>query len=206
MTREWFKRNWQRVVVHGICITTLLVLAHDYFFADLATPIRYVMLRTGTVGLILLVASFACTPAARIFKWQGAIQIRRALGLYGFLFIAIHLLAYAWGDNEFDVELILRDLDERHAMLIGTISFVLLIPLALTSTRGWQKRLGKRWKILHRLVYLALPLAVLHYLWLDRDYFELPLVYAGVVGILFLLRAVGRLKSRQRKVNSTSVE
>lgn len=155
------------------------------------------MLRTGTIGLILLVASFSCTPIARLTRWQGATQIRRALGLYGFLFIAIHLLAYAYGDNEFDMELILRDLQERRAMLIGTISFVLLIPLALTSTRGWQRRLGRRWKVLHRLVYIALPLALLHYLWLDRDFIEIPLLYAAAVGVLFLLRLV-----RQRTAKS----
>ncbi len=185
---EWLKRNWHRVVVHGVCIAALVVLASYYFFGELATPTRFLMLRTGSIGLILLVASFACTPAARILHWQGAIQIRRALGLYGFFFIAIHLLAYVWGDNEFDMELILRDLDERRAMLVGTLSFMLLIPLALTSTRGWQRRLGRRWKMLHRLVYLALPLAVLHYLALDRDFIELPLFFAAVVGILFLLR------------------
>ncbi len=189
---EWFRRNWHRVVVHGICIASLILLAYYYFFGDLATPVRFVMLRTGTIGLILLVCSFACTPLARILHWQGATQIRRALGLYGFLFVALHLLAYAYGDNEFDVELILRDLGERYSMLIGTLSFVLLIPLALTSTRGWQKRLGRRWKILHRLVYFALPLAVLHYLWLDRDFIELPLLYASAMAILFLLRIARR--------------
>jgi sulfoxide reductase heme-binding subunit YedZ len=186
--------------VHAICITTLLVLAYYYFLGDLATPVRFVMLRTGTIGLILLVASFSCTPAARIFHWQGAIQIRRALGLYGFVFVGLHLLAYAYGDNEFDIELILRDLDERRSMLIGTLAFLLLIPLALTSTRGWQRRLGRRWKILHRLVYIALPLAVLHYLWLDRDFIELPLLYAAAVVLLFLLRVMPRWLQRNSKM------
>lgn len=184
--------------MHVVCLTALLVLGYYYFFGDLATPVRFVMLRTGTIGLILLVASFACTPAARILHWQGATQIRRALGLYGFLFVSIHLLAYAYGDNEFDLELILRDLDERRSMLIGMVSLALLIPLALTSTRGWQRRLGRRWKMLHRLVYIALPLAVFHYLWLDRDFIELPLLYAGVVIVLFLLRLVPYLL-RSRK-------
>lgn len=185
------KRNWHRAVVHAVCVTALSMLAYYYFFGELATPVRFVMLRTGTIGLMLLVASFACTPVARIFRWQGAIQIRRALGLYGFLFIGLHLSAYAYGDNDLDLELILRDLDERRSMLIGTAGFLLLIPLALTSTRGWQRRLGRRWKMLHWLIYLALPLGVLHYLLLDRDFFELPLLYAGVVGILFLLRMRG---------------
>lgn len=188
----WFRRNWHRAAVHVICIAALLYLGYEYFFGAHATPVRFIMLRTGTLGLILLVASFACTPLARVLHWQSAIQIRRALGLYGFLFVGIHLFAYAWGDNEFDVELILRDLDERRAMLVGTLGFVLLIPLAVTSTRGWQKRLGKRWKVLHRLVYIALPLGLLHYLLLDRDFLELPLLYVAVVALLFLLRIVRR--------------
>ena len=116
----------------------------------------------------------ACFPPA------GRDSIRRALGLYGFLFIGVHLLAYAYGDNDLDTELILPRL-EQAARDVGRRNrdFALLIPLALTSTRGWQKRLGRRWKILHRLVYFALPLAVLHYLLLDRDYIELPIIYRG---------------------------
>lgn len=195
-SRNWLERNWHRVIVHVLCVAALLVIGYYYFFADLATPVRFVMLRTGTIGLILLVASFACTPIARLTGWQGATQIRRALGLYGFLFVAVHFLAYAYGDNDFDIELILRDLDERRSMLIGTAGFVLLIPLALTSTKGWQRRLGKRWKMLHWLIYLALPLAILHYLFLDRDFIELPLVFAAAVSLLFILRLVRTRRPR----------
>lgn len=196
--RRWLRRNWQRVLVHGACIVALAYVAYFYLYVELATPVRFVMLRTGTIGLILLVASFACTPVARWLHWQGAVQIRRALGLYGFLFILLHLFAYAYGDNELDWELFVRDLGERRSMLIGTTAFVLLIPLALTSTRGWQRRLGRRWKILHWLIYLAIPLAVLHYLLLDRDIITLPLLYAFVVAVLFALRI---LRSRTPRSN-----
>lgn len=85
-------------------------------------------------------------------------------------------------------DLILRDLGERRAMSVGLWAFALLIPLAITSTAGWQRRLGKRWRTLHRLVYLALPLSVLHYLWLERDFHGAAWLYAGIVGILLLLR------------------
>jgi sulfoxide reductase heme-binding subunit YedZ len=93
----------------------------------------------------------------------------------------------AW-ENTFYFDLIWRDLGERRAMLIGLVAFLLLVPLAITSTRGWQRRLGKRWRTLHRLVYLAIPLSVWHYLWLDRDFITVPLIYAGIVGILLLVR------------------
>jgi sulfoxide reductase heme-binding subunit YedZ len=197
---DWIRRNWHRLVVHIICVAALLWIGYYYFFGELATPVRFVMLRTGTIGLILLVASFACTPAARLLHWQGATQIRRALGLYGFLFIALHLFAYAYGDNELDPELILRDLAERRAMLIGTLSFALLIPLALTSTRGWQRRLGRRWKLLHRLVYIALPLGILHYFWLERDIITVPVLFALAVAFLFLFRLMIASKAGKKKV------
>ena len=109
-----------------------------------------------------------------------AIQVRRALGLYAFAFICIHVAVYAVAENGLDVNLIVRDLDERRAMLIGFAGFLLLIPLAVTSTAGWQRRLGKRWRTLHRLVYAAAILSVWHYLWLDRDIITTPLIYAVI--------------------------
>jgi sulfoxide reductase heme-binding subunit YedZ len=108
--------------------------------------------------------------------------------VYGFCYIALHLLVYAWLSDGFDWGLILRDLGERRAMSIGLLAFALLIPLALTSTNGWQKRLGRRWKILHRLVYFAVPLSLLHYFWLDRDIYDWVVVYAVYVVMLFVIR------------------
>ena len=87
-----------------------------------------------------------------------------------------------------DLALIARDLEERQAMSVGLLALLALIPLAATSTRGWQRRLGKRWRTLHRLIYVAVPLSVWHYLWLERDIITLPLVYAAVVGGLLALR------------------
>jgi sulfoxide reductase heme-binding subunit YedZ len=181
----------------------LIVLAFDYLRDNMgATPIRFVELRTGAAGLLLLVAALACTPVNLVFGWRGATQIRRALGLYAFLYIAIHLLAYALFDGELDTALIWRDLQERRAMPVGLLAFVALVPLALTSTSGWQRRLGKRWRILHWLMYLAVPLSVLHFFWLDRDIKDAPLRYAVVVAVLLAIRlrpvrrAVVRLRQR----------
>jgi sulfoxide reductase heme-binding subunit YedZ len=124
----------------------------------------------------------------RLAGWYGAIQIRRALGLYSFLYISLHLLAYAALENEFDFDLVWRDLGERRAMTIGLIAFFLLVPLAATSTRGWQRRLGRRWRTLHWLIYPAAILSVWHYLWLDRDIITLPLLYTALIAILLLIR------------------
>jgi sulfoxide reductase heme-binding subunit YedZ len=110
------------------------------------------------------------------------------LGVYGFCYIALHLLAYAGLSNYFDWALILRDIGERRAMSVGLLAFALLIPLVLTSTNGWQKRLGRRWKVLHRLVYFAVPLSILHYFWLERDIKDWVLVYIALMAVLFAIR------------------
>jgi sulfoxide reductase heme-binding subunit YedZ len=121
--------------------------------------------------------------------------------VYGFCYIALHLLAYAWLSNYFDWGLILRDTGERRAMSVGLLAFALLIPLALTSTNGWQKRLGRRWKVLHRLVYFAVPLSILHYLWLERDIRDWVLVYTALVILFFIIRypAIRRAVARARQ-------
>lgn len=185
LAMTWLTHNWHRVLAHLGALAPLAWLLGDALSGGLTyTFNRTVMLRTGTMGLILLVASLACTPTSWLFGWPRLVQVRRALGLYGFTYIALHLLTYAALDNGFDLELIWRDLEERRAMSVGLAAFLALIPLALTSTRGWQKRLGRRWRILHRLVYLAAPLSVLHYLWLERDFITTPLIYAVIVGVL----------------------
>ena len=182
-------QHWLRRLVHGIALLLLVWMIGD-FLLNLASYAanRTLMLRAGTVGLLLLVASFTCTPLSWVFHWPRVVQVRRALGLYSFLFISIHLLVYAWLDNAFMLALMVRDLGERRAMSVGLLAFALLIPLAITSTTGWQRRLGKRWRMLHRLVYLALPLSVLHYLWLERDFHGGAWFYAVVVALLLLLR------------------
>ncbi|MCC7448900.1 MAG: sulfoxide reductase heme-binding subunit YedZ [Anaerolineae bacterium] len=184
---QWLKNNWHRLIVHIAGLLPLITVISDYVQDDPMVN-RALMLRTGSLGLLLLVASFACTPVAIVSGWSKATQIRRALGLYGFLYIALHLLIYAVFENALELPLILRDIGERRAMLVGLAGFVLLIPLAITSTRGWQRRLGRRWRALHRLIYVAVPLAVLHYLLLDRDFIDVPVRYAVVVGILLVVR------------------
>ena len=185
---RWLKRNWHRLLTHSAGIGPLLLFAVYTLSGSLVNPVRYAILHSGTIGLIFLVASLACTPVRRIANWPGAIQIRRALGLYGFLYVTLHFVVYLYWENELYWELIWRDLGERPAMPIGIAAFIVLIPLAATSTRGWQRRLGKRWRTLHRLVYLALPLSVWHYFWLDRDFKTWPWVFAIIVAVLLVLR------------------
>jgi sulfoxide reductase heme-binding subunit YedZ len=185
----WLKHNWHRVLAHVAALAPLIVWAIGYVRTGLSVdPVRFLMLRTGLVGLILLVAALTCTPVNTLIGWRQAVQIRRPLGLYAFMYISFHLLLYAVYDGALDLELIWRDLGERRSMAIGLVAFLALLPLALTSTDGWKRRLGKHWRTLHWLIYLAAPLSVLHFYWLDRDIKTTALIYAAIVGVLLALR------------------
>jgi methionine sulfoxide reductase heme-binding subunit len=180
---------WRNSLVHVIAALPLLLTAYEYFTGTLPIVLdRHLVIRFGAVGLAFLVASFTITPIGIITGKTNLKPIRRPLGVYGFSYIALHLLAYAWLSNYFEWDLILRDIGERRAMSVGLLAFTLLIPLALTSTNGWQRRLGRRWKVLHSLVYFAIPLSVLHYFWLERDIKDWVWVYAGLVIVLFAVR------------------
>jgi sulfoxide reductase heme-binding subunit YedZ len=193
---------WRNILVHVIATVPFLLTVYEYVTGNLPIVLdRHLVIRFGAVGLAFLVASFSITPISILSGSTNLKPIRRPLGVYGFCYIALHLLAYAWLSNGFDWALILRDLGERRAMSAGLLAFALLIPLALTSTNGWQKRLGRRWKILHRLVYFAVPLSILHYFWLERDVMDWVLVYAAYAAILFAIRlpAIRRAVARTRQ-------
>jgi sulfoxide reductase heme-binding subunit YedZ len=186
---RWLSENWLRLLAHAGALLPLAWLALVYLQNPQSfTFNRTFMLRTGSAGLILLVASLACTPLSRLLRWPRLTQIRRTLGLYAVLHISLHLGVYAVAENFLDFALIWRDLGERRAMSVGLAAFLLLIPLAFTSTKGWQRRLGRNWKTLHRLVYVAAPLSALHFLLLDRDFITEAAIYAAIVAGLLALR------------------
>jgi methionine sulfoxide reductase heme-binding subunit len=202
---------WRNILVHVIASLPLALTAYEYVTGMLPIVLdRHLVIRFGAVGLAFLVASFSITPISILSGKTNLKPIRRPLGVYGFCYIALHLLAYAWLSNGFDWPLILRDIGERRAMSVGLLAFALLIPLALTSTNGWQKRLGRRWKVLHRLVYFAVPLSLLHYFWLERDIKDWVLVYAALVVFLFAVRlpdirrAIARRREHSQVIASES--
>jgi methionine sulfoxide reductase heme-binding subunit len=202
---RWFRRHWHRLLAHVVALAPLVLLVVDGLRDELTVnPNRYLLLRTGSVGLVLLVASLACTPLGVLTGWPRFVEIRRPLVVYGFIYSALHLLIYAALDNGFDPYLIWRDLGERRSMSVGLVALAVLVPLVLTSTAGWQRRLGRGWRTLHRLVYLAVPLTVLHFYWLDRDFKNEPLIYAAIVAGLLALRlppvrrAIVRTRQRLR--------
>jgi sulfoxide reductase heme-binding subunit YedZ len=174
----------------------------DLFLVD---PVREITTFTGQTAIILLLLSLACTPIITVWGYKGVSRVRRALGLYSFLYVGLHFLTFIGLDYGFDLEFIkLAILDQRY-VLAGTAAGLILLALALTSTRGWQKRLRKNWKRLHRLVYLAGALAVVHVIWLSKDFTE-ALEYVLVLTLLLGLRlppvrrAVSRARHRLRAI------
>jgi sulfoxide reductase heme-binding subunit YedZ len=173
----------------------LLVLVYDYWAGNLTVnPIQDITFRTGKPALVLLVLSLACTPLNSLFGFREAIKLRRPLGVYAFLYALLHFLTFVGLDYGFDPALLYGAIFEKRYALVGLAAFLILLPLALTSTKGWQRRLGKSWKRLHNLVYVAALLVIVHYVWLVKSDIREPLLYgAGVVTLLVLrLPAVKR--------------
>ena len=196
------RRRLLRVTYHAVGLFPLAWLLFDFWFGLLgAEPIRAMILRTGKASIVMLTLSLVCTPAGYLFRWRDATTVRRPLGLYAFMYVCIHFLIFVWLDYALIVPLIVEEIVARRYALVGFAAFLLLIPLAVTSTKGWQKRLGKRWKTLHKAVYLIAVLAVVHYIWLVKNAYTQPLLFAAAVGLLLLLRvpAVKQAILRARK-------
>jgi sulfoxide reductase heme-binding subunit YedZ len=169
--------------------------------AFLVDPIREMTTVTGRVALILLILSLACTPVATVLGFKQALRVRRALGVYAFMYAGAHFAIFVGLDYGFDLDLLGQAIFDQQYVLVGFSAGAILLALALTSTRGWQKRLRKNWKRLHRLVYVAGILAVVHFAWLLKDT-RVPLRYGAVLALLLILRlppvrrAVSRLRHR----------
>jgi methionine sulfoxide reductase heme-binding subunit len=162
-----------------------------------ADPIDYVTLRTGFATLLMLMLSLSVTPVRKLTGWNWLAPARRTLGLCAFLYVCLHLAIYMVG-QEFALGFIVEDVAERPYITAGFIAFLLLVPLALTSTRASIRRLGKRWQKLHRLVYLAAALGVLHFLWLVKSDLREPLIFAAVFAVLMAFRVPALLGARKK--------
>lgn len=187
--QTYLKKHALEILTHILALIPLALLIWDFFQDNLtADPIRAITLRTGIAALILLVLSLACTPVNILFGFKQVIRLRRPLGLYAFLYASLHFLTFIGLDYGFNLDLLQEAIFEKRYALVGFAAFMILLPLAITSTRYWMKRLGKQWKQLHRLVYVAAILAVVHFVWLVKGDIREPLIYGAVVGVLLLLR------------------
>ncbi len=178
-----------QVITHIGAWIPLAIGIWDFWQGNLGPDIiREATLRTGKTALILLLLSLACTPINFFFKYRPALKLRRPLGLYSFMYASLHFAIFIGVDYFFDFALIQDALLEKRYAIVGLITGIILLLLAITSTKGWQRRLKKNWKRLHRLVYVAGILAVVHYFWLVKQGVADPWIYAGIVAVLLSLR------------------
>jgi sulfoxide reductase heme-binding subunit YedZ len=199
-TRSITSVQWLRWVIKPIlfvvCLLPLAGLVWDGIHENLgANPVETIRLFTGDWTLRFLLITLAVTPVRRLTGWNVVIRVRRMLGLFAFFYAALHIISYVWLDQFFMWDLIIEDVYKRPYITVGFTAFMLLIPLALTSTNGMVRRLGgKRWQRLHQLVYIIAILGVVHFWWLVKSDITEPLIYATVLALLLGYRLVWTLR------------
>jgi len=199
--------RWVKVPVFALCLVTALLLGWRDLNGDLgANPIEFITHWTGDWTIRFLCITLSITPLRRLLRLPDLIRFRRMLGLFGFFYASLHFLTWFVLDKFFDWNEILKDVVKRPFITAGFTAFVLLIPLAVTSTIGWIRRLGgKRWQMLHRLIYVSACAGVVHYYWLVKSDIRLPVFYGAIVAVLLVYRLMARLMdSRMPTVRATA--
>ncbi len=178
-----------KVAIFLAALVPLAHLAWKAFHDGLgANPIEVITHSTGDWTLIFLSLALAITPLRKLTRLHWVIRFRRMLGLFAFFYACLHFTTYIWLDKFFDVREMVKDVGKRPFITVGFTAFLLLIPLAVTSTAGMIRRLGKRWQQLHRLIYVSAVLGVVHYWWLVKRDLSKPELYALIIGSLLALR------------------
>jgi methionine sulfoxide reductase heme-binding subunit len=200
--RSAFMIRFLKVAVFLSCLAPLAVLLWKFFGptpSDMntwgvglgANPIEKITHATGDWVLRFLLITLAITPLRKLMGIPALIKFRRMFGLFAFFYACLHFTTYIWLDKFFNLHEMLADVAKRKFITVGFTAFVLLIPLALTSTAGWIRRLGgKRWQALHRLIYVSAIAGVIHYLWLVKKDIRKPLIYGAILAVLLLYRIV----------------
>jgi methionine sulfoxide reductase heme-binding subunit len=190
---------WLKIFTWLVCLSTLLQIIYKAATNNMGpNPVEFVQLSTGSWALILLMASLAITPLRKIANMPWLIRFRRLLGLFAFFYVCLHFTTYLVFDQQFDLRSIWKDVYKRPFITMGFLAFVLLIPVALTSTTGWIRRLGgKRWNRLHKLVYVAAIAAAIHFWWKVKADHREPGIYAAVLAVLLGWRVWEWMAKRQ---------
>jgi methionine sulfoxide reductase heme-binding subunit len=199
--------KWTKVVVFAACVAPVAWLVWRGLHSDLtADPIAFITHTTGDWTLRFLVVTLAITPLRKILQLPQLIRFRRMLGLFAFFYVCLHFTTWIWLDHGFAWPELWKDVLKRPFITVGFTGFLLLIPLAITSTAGWIRRLGgKRWQMLHRLVYATATLGVVHYYWLVKSDVRKPVFYGSVVAVLLVWRIATWLIGRRGRPAAGSV-
>ena len=182
--------KWTKVALFLLCLVPLGGLIDRALHGRLgANPVEFLQHATGDWTLRFLIFTLAITPLRKLLHLPELIRFRRMLGLFAFFYVCLHFLTYIGPDQSFDLGGMWKDVEKRRYITVGFLGFVLLIPLAITSTAGWIRRLGgKRWQMLHRAIYVTAICGVIHYYWLVKSDVRKPLFYGALVSILLLWR------------------
>ena len=189
----------------GVFLAALIPLARMVYLTvtgQLVEPLEFITRSTGDWTLYFLCITLAVTPLRRVSKWNWLVKLRRMLGLFMFFYGVLHFMTFLWFDHFFDLAEMWKDVLRRPFITVGFIAFVLLIPLAATSTNAMIRRLGgKRWQWLHRLIYVIAPLAILHFWWMKagKHNFTEPIIYGSILAVLLGLRVFWAVR-KQAKV------
>lgn len=187
---KFLTSKWTKVAVFVLAsVPFLWILLRAAQGKMTANPVEFLQHATGDWTLRFLIFTLAITPLRKLLDVPELIRFRRMLGLFAFFYACLHFLTYIGPDQSFDLSGMWRDVQKRRFITVGFTAFILLIPLAITSTKGWIRRLGgKRWQMLHRAIYVAAVCGVIHYYWLVKSDIRKPLFYAALVAMLLLWR------------------
>jgi sulfoxide reductase heme-binding subunit YedZ len=192
-----------KITVFLLAALPFLRLVFAVYREDLgANPLEFITRNTGDWTLYFLCITLALTPLRKLLQWHWLIRLRRMLGLYSFFYASLHFLTFLWFDHFFDLSDMWHDLVKRPFITVGFVAFALLLPLAITSNNAMIKRLGgKQWQLLHRLIYVIVPLGVLHYFWMKagKNLLLQPLLFAALVSVLLGVRLYWRFQPVAKK-------
>jgi sulfoxide reductase heme-binding subunit YedZ len=193
--------KWIKIPFFLLCMVPLANLVWKGFHRELtANPLEYIRNSTGFWTLVFLCLTLAVTPLRKLLHRNELIRFRRMLGLFAFFYGVLHFVTYIWFEQSFDMAAMLADIGMRPFITLGFLAFVLMIPLAITSTSGMVRRIGgRRWQLLHRLVYASAVFGVLHYFWKVKSDITLPTRFAVVIAILIGYRLVATAMKRWKQ-------
>lgn len=197
--------GWVKAVVFVLSLIPFARLVWGTASGGFSDPLAAITLGSGEWALYFLCITLGMTPLRRLTGWNWLVKLRRMVGLFTFFYALVHFTAFLWFDHFFDVPAMLVDVVKRPFILVGFIAFVLLIPLAATSTNAMIKRLGgKRWQWLHRLIYVIAPLAILHFWWMKegKNDFAEPIVFGSIVAVLLAWRVWWHVRRKPQAVRA----